>query len=102
MDSVKSYLYKKELKPSEYREFQRETDMIGYYELFRDEKGITICCWIVDEEHARNVGWIPCSSADIKRYQDLYVEKPLGELDQIAIKSASEAGFKRVKDNLGY
>lgn len=102
MESARSYLYKKELKPSEYREMQRDTDMLGYYELFRDEKGITICCWIVDEQHAKNVGWIPCTSTDIQRYKDLYVEKPLGELDRIAIKSASKAGFKKVKDALGY
>lgn len=95
---MKAMLYKKLVFKQEANQLLQET----YYKLGEEDNKVWVCCWIVDEDHAKNVGWIPCTSTDIKRYKDLYVEKPLGELDRIAIKSASKAGFKKVKDALGY
>jgi hypothetical protein len=102
MDTFKSYLYKKEFKPSEYREFQRDTNMQGYYELEKTDHGIFVACWVVDEQNAKTLGWLPCMRSDIKRYKDLYEPKPLNELDEIAIKSASKAGFDRIRENLKF
>lgn len=95
---MKAYLYKKLLTKQESYQFLQES----YYKLREEDGKVLICCWIVDEEHAKNVGWIPCTKADIKRFKDLYTEKPLNELDEIAIRSATKAGFDRVKEKMGY